>query len=82
MQFVEEPRARGRVPHTAAYCDAPEKTEEVMLPVTLQFLGTLFGFIGAVLMLIRRDRRDGAVCLAIGFGLLLILALWRLFGVL
>ena len=53
-----------------------------MLPVTLQFLGTLFGFIGAVLLISRQDRRDGAICFAIGFGLLLILALWRLFGVL
>ena len=53
-----------------------------MLPVTLQFLGALFAFIGAVLLAIRRDRRDGAVFMAIGFGLLLILALWRLFGVL
>lgn len=53
-----------------------------MLPVALQFLGMLFAFIGAVLLAIRRDRRDGPVCLAIGLGLLLILALWRLFGVL
>lgn len=53
-----------------------------MLPVTLQFLGTLFAFIGAVLLAIRQNRWDGALFLAIGFGLLLILALWRLLGVL
>ncbi|MGE0093548.1 MAG: hypothetical protein AB7M05_06545 [Alphaproteobacteria bacterium] len=52
-----------------------------MLPITLQFLGMLFAFIGAVLLAIRRERRDGPVCLAFGLGLLLILALWRLFGV-
>lgn len=53
-----------------------------MLPVTLQFLGMLLAFIGAVLMAIRRERRDGAIFLSIGLGLLLILALWRLLGVL
>lgn len=53
-----------------------------MLPVTLQFLGMLLAFIGAVVMVIRRDKRDGPVFLAIGLGLLLVLAIWRLFGVL
>lgn len=52
-----------------------------MLPVTLQFLGMLFAFIGSVLLIVRRDRRDGPVVMAAGFGLLLVLALWRLFGV-
>lgn len=53
-----------------------------MLPILLQFLGILLAFFGAVLMIARREWAAGPLFLAVGFGLLLILATWRLFGVL